>query len=110
MTTAAHAPAGAGSAAPESEEARGQAGFKRQGSASSQQYAEQRPSLHAAQLRKAWSTMQARATLAGFRADLIEGDDGRPMLIVSRWAVCRSFTSLTEAGAWCDQVAGEAAA
>ncbi|MBS0442824.1 MAG: hypothetical protein JSR38_12775 [Proteobacteria bacterium] len=55
---------------------------------------------------KPWRTLQARALLAGFHASLIDGDDGRPELVVSRWALTRSFTDLSEAGAWLSRVEG----
>lgn len=50
--------------------------------------------------RKAWATIQAQCALAGFTPHLIEGDDGRPLLVVSRWALTRSFTSPGDADAW----------
>jgi hypothetical protein len=62
--------------------------------------------LQVADERKAWATVQARCTLAGFTANLIDGDDGRPMLVVSRWALTRSFATPAEAEAWLQRVAG----
>jgi hypothetical protein len=56
--------------------------------------------------RKVWATLQARATLAGFTAHLIEGDDGRPLLIVSRWALTTSFDDAAAAERWLNRVAG----
>jgi hypothetical protein len=53
---------------------------------------------------KAWATAQARCALAGFTANLIEGDDGRPMLVVSRWALTRAFDSLAEVETWLARV------
>lgn len=53
---------------------------------------------------KPWKTAQAAALLAGFVATLTEGDDGRPMLVVSRWALTRSFTDLDEIQAWLARV------
>ena len=43
---------------------------------------------------KPWAILQAQLALVGFAAQLIEGDDGRPIFIVSRWALTRSFTNL----------------
>jgi hypothetical protein len=56
--------------------------------------------------RKTWLTLQARATLAGFVAHLTEGDDGRPLMIVSRWALTTSFDDLAAAERWLARVAG----
>lgn len=58
--------------------------------------------------RKAWTTIQARCALSGFKADLIDNDDGCLMLIVSRWALTRSFTSPAEAEAWLQRVGAPA--
>lgn len=63
-------------------------------------------SAHAGADRKAWATVQARCALAGFRADLIDGDDGRPLLVVSRWALTRSFEAPSDALAWLQRVTG----
>lgn len=54
---------------------------------------------------KLWATAQARCALAGFRADLIDGDDGSPMLVVSRWALCRAFGTPGEVEVWLARVA-----
>lgn len=59
---------------------------------------------------KTWRTIQAQCLLEGFKADLIEGDDGRPQLIVSRWALCRSFSTPDEAATWLARVAPSAVA
>jgi hypothetical protein len=58
--------------------------------------------------RKTWLTLQARATRAGFVAHLTEGDDGRPILIVSRWASTTSFNDVDAAEAWLARVGGKA--
>lgn len=58
---------------------------------------------------KPWVTAQARATLAGFHAALTETDDGRPMLVVSRWAMTRAFDNLPELEVWLQRVSGRAA-
>ena len=42
------------------------------------------------------STMQAVAALAGVRVDPIEGDDGRTVYIVSRWALTKQCNTLDE--------------
>lgn len=58
---------------------------------------------------KPWRTAQARVSLAGYQAELLDGDDGRPMLIVSRWALTRSFRDIDEANAWIARVVGQPA-
>lgn len=60
------------------------------------------------EIRKAWLTLQARATLAGFVAVLTETDDGRPQMIVSRWSMTKAFDGLADLEAWLDRVAGKA--
>ncbi|MBP5992241.1 MAG: hypothetical protein KA766_19760 [Piscinibacter sp.] len=55
---------------------------------------------------KPWLTLQARALLVGLRASLLAGDDGRPELVVSRWAMTRSFRDLREAEAWLARAGG----
>ena len=55
---------------------------------------------------KPWLRLQAELLLAGFPATLIEGDDGGPLLIVSRWAMTKSFDSVPEAEAWLARVKG----
>jgi hypothetical protein len=55
---------------------------------------------------KAWKTLQAECLLAGFEASLIDGDDGRPQLVISRGAMTRSFTDLAAAQAWLWRAAG----
>jgi hypothetical protein len=57
---------------------------------------------------KAWKTAQAEAILAGFTASLIDGDDGAPLLLVSRWALTKGFTSLADFRAWLQPVTGRA--
>lgn len=56
--------------------------------------------------RKAWATGQARATLAGFHAVLIDTDEGRPQLVCSRWAMTRAFDDLAELEVWLQRVEG----
>lgn len=58
---------------------------------------------------KAWVTAQARATLAGFHAVLIDTDDGRPQLVCSRWAQTRAFSRLADVEAWLGMVERRAA-
>ena len=58
--------------------------------------------------RKAWLTAQARATLAGFTAALTKTDDGRPELLVSRWALTRGFDCLVKLDAWLVRVGAKA--
>ena len=59
---------------------------------------------------KEWLRVQALCLLAGFKADLIEGDDGRPMLVVSRWALTRAFTDPGDVATWLARVAPAAPA
>jgi len=47
--------------------------------------------------------------LAGFTATLSETDDGRPELIVSRWALTRGFDDLAELDRWLLTVTGRPA-
>ncbi len=53
---------------------------------------------------KPWKTAQAEALLAGFSAVLTDSDEGRPMLVVTRWALTRSFTDLAELRTWLERV------
>ncbi len=55
---------------------------------------------------KRWRTAQARLLLAGYRAELIERDDGRPELIVNRWAWTKSFADVGEAEKFFSRVSG----
>lgn len=57
---------------------------------------------------KPWLTARARATLAGFTATLTRTDDGRPELIVSRWALTRAFTDIAELDRWLQRVGAPA--
>ena len=56
--------------------------------------------------RKPWLSMQALMLLNGHQAELIEGDDGKPMLVVSRGAFCKQLTTLEQAQAWLECVSG----
>ncbi len=58
---------------------------------------------------KPWTTAQARATLAGFRAALIDDDHGQPMLVVCRWNLTRSFSDLAEFDVWLTRATGKGA-
>lgn len=58
--------------------------------------------------RKAWATLQARLALAQFKADVIEGDNGRPLFVVSRWTLTRAFDSLDAVAAFADRVGAPA--
>lgn len=57
--------------------------------------------------RKAWLGLQAQALLAGYAATLTEDDAGRTMLVVSRWALTKSFSSLAAADDWIRRVGGK---
>ncbi len=65
-------------------------------------------SAAAADARKPWLTTQAKCLMAGFPASLIEDDAGKPLLVVSRWALTRSFSSVGEAEVWLARVGGKA--
>jgi hypothetical protein len=56
--------------------------------------------------RKPWLNLQAGCLMAGFPASLIDDDAGQPLLVVSRWALTRSFSSVAEAEAWLARVGG----
>lgn len=55
---------------------------------------------------KVWRTAQAQALLAGYTAVLGENDAGRPELIVSRWALTRSFSDLEGFDLWLRRAGG----
>lgn len=64
----------------------------------------------AREVQKDWLRAQALCLLAGFKADLIDGDEGNPMLVVSRWALTRAFVSPADVTAWLERVAPAVAA
>lgn len=45
---------------------------------------------------KAFTTLQARAALRQATLVQIDGDDGRPQYIVTKWALTKSFDSLAD--------------
>lgn len=53
---------------------------------------------------KPWLRLQAECLIAGFPATLTDGDDGRPLLVVSRWALTRAFSTVAEAEGWLSRV------
>ena len=55
---------------------------------------------------KRFATQQARAALAGVTLTRIEGDDGRPLFVASRWALTKSFDNIGVVDAWLSRVAG----
>jgi len=55
---------------------------------------------------KQWRTAQDECILAGLQAVLTEGDDGRPMIVVSKWALTRAFDDVAELQAWLARVTG----
>ena len=67
------------------------------------------PNSTADQHRKRVATAQARAALAGVVLHDIEGDDGRPLYIASRWALTRSFSEIEDVERWLDHVCGKTA-
>jgi hypothetical protein len=46
----------------------------------------------------------ARTALWGGVLTVIDGDDGRPLLIVSRWALTKALSTLDEVDAFLDKV------
>lgn len=52
---------------------------------------------------KRYSTLQARAALAGIALQRIEGDDGRPSYIATIGAVTTRLATLDEAEAWIER-------
>lgn len=55
---------------------------------------------------KAWRNVQAELLLGGFRADLLETDNGEPELVVSRWTVIKRFSDLDDARTWASTALG----
>ena len=55
---------------------------------------------------KRLATAKARACLAGITLHTLEGDDGRPLYVATRWALTRSYTELDEVESWLDFVTG----
>lgn len=55
---------------------------------------------------KRLATLRARAALAGVVLHDIEGDFGKTIYIVSRWALTRELDSLDAAEAWLKKVTG----
>jgi hypothetical protein len=58
-------------------------------------------------IRKPWLNVQAKCLMAGFPASLIDDDAGKPLLVVSRWALTRNFSSVAEAETWLARVEGQ---
>jgi hypothetical protein len=54
---------------------------------------------------KAFSTLQARAALAGITLSVVPNDGGRIVFIVTRWALTREFSHLRDVIAWLDSAA-----
>lgn len=54
--------------------------------------------------RKRLDTAKARCALWGGTLSVTDDDGGRPLYVVSRWALTRSFNSLPELEAWPQQV------
>lgn len=66
------------------------------------------PSLHltAEDDEKRFATLQAQAALVGVQLHRIDGDDGRPLLVATKWAMSASFDGLDAAAAWLQRFAG----
>lgn len=56
--------------------------------------------------RKRFSTLCARAALAGITLRHLEGDFGPNLFIVSKWTLTRQFTEMRELEKWLDMVTG----
>lgn len=54
--------------------------------------------------RKRLATAQARCALWGGSLAALEGDDGRPMFVVTRWALSKQWTDLDEVEAFLQRV------
>jgi hypothetical protein len=55
---------------------------------------------------KQFDTLRARAALAGITLHAGKDHMGREVFVASRWAVSRTFDSLSEVAAWLDTVTG----
>lgn len=55
------------------------------------------------------STAKARAAMLGIVVHVLQGDDGRPEWIATRWALTKSFRDLAEFEGWLDRVDGRRA-
>lgn len=49
---------------------------------------------------KRLATARARCALWGGTLTVTEGDDGRPLFVISRWALCRQCVDLDEVDAF----------
>ncbi len=63
----------------------------------------------AEQLRKQVATATAHAALCGIVLHAIEGDDGRPLYVASRWALTRQFETIEAVESWLARVTGKPA-
>ena len=91
----------AGQVTPESDQARWRAGFEGTRSKYSARWAYPGDACRVqSPPHKQWLQLQAECLLAGLPASLIDGDDGRPLLVVNLHALTRSFSCLLEAKAW----------
>lgn len=57
---------------------------------------------------KRLATLRARAALAGVQLFTIDGDNGRPLYVVTRWALTRSFDELEAIATWLDLIGAPA--
>lgn len=53
------------------------------------------------------ATLRALIALWGGTMTCIEGDDGAPIWVVARWALCRSFATLDEVQHFVERVTGK---
>lgn len=53
---------------------------------------------------KVFSTLQAKAALAGFQLMRSTDDRGREVFIASQWALTAQFETMAEVGAWLQRV------
>ena len=63
---------------------------------------------NAAAQAKRFATAQARGALAGVILTRLEGDDGRPLFIASRWALTKNFDNINLVDVWLTRVTGAA--
>lgn len=57
--------------------------------------------------RKLYETLRAKCALEQIALHEFEGDNGRPIYIVSRWALTKQLESLDEVEAWLPRVTGK---
>jgi hypothetical protein len=56
---------------------------------------------------KPFANLQAVAALHGVALHQIEGDNGQPLYIATRWAMTKQLDTLPEVAAWLSMVTGK---